>query len=266
MIEPVKNFLFTKFWLPVIDESVYYNPYNTAVLAILFGLVILYVIKPLIDRMNIEIDRKFVLGFSPFIIFGGALRTLKDVDAVNSVMLETPFIYLNLFLLGLSLLYTSKKIGERYGISYHKILATTGTLLTLVILPFFDLKTPIAILLFTGLTALWSIPGYLILRYKSKEFFTWEFITPVTAHYLDATSTFVALQFGANEKHVLGRIFIDIFGTGGMFILKTLVIIPVVAYIIRNFEGEEKIFYIFVITLLGLGIATRNIIQTVAIA
>lgn len=265
MIEHVKNFLFTKFWLPIIDESVYYNPYNTVVLAILFGLIILYVIKPLIDRMDIKVDKNFVLGFSPFIVFGGLLRTLKDVDAINSILLETPFIYLNLFAAGLILLYLSKNLEKRLEIKYHKFLMASGALLSLVILPFFQVKEPLALLLFTGMVFLWSVPGYLFLKYKKKEFFTWEFILPVAAHYLDATSTFVALEFGADEKHVLGRIFIEIFGSAGMFILKSLVIIPVVAYIIRNFEGEEKMFYIFVITLLGLGIATRNIIQTVAL-
>ncbi len=265
MIDPVKNFLFEKFWLPIIDESVYYNPYNTIVYALLFGFLVLYVLYPLVKKMNIEIDRRFIIGFTPFIVFGGALRTLKDVDAINTILLETPFIYLILFGTGTSLLYLAGKIEEMTDIAYQRTLAGSGIFLTLAILPFFKLKEPLALILFTGSTITWMTAGYLYLKYRKPEFLSWDFTLPVAAHYLDATSTFTALQFGAEEKHVLGRAFIDIFGSGGMFILKTLVIVPVVLYIVRNFEGEEKTFYIFIITLLGLGIATRNILQTVAL-
>lgn len=266
MIDPVKNFLFEKFWLPIIDESVYYNPYNTVVYALLFGLLVIYVLRPLIRKMDIDVDRRFVLGFAPFIVFGGALRTLKDVDAVNTILLETPFIYLLLFGTGLGLLYSSRKLEERTDISYHRTLAGSGAILALLTLPFFRFREPLALFLFIGTAAVWGVLGYLFLRYRKPELLSWDFTLPVAAHYLDATSTFTALQFGADEKHVLGRLFIDIFGSGGMFILKTLVIIPVVLYIIRNFEAEEKTFYIFIITLLGLGIATRNILQTLAIS
>ena len=265
MLDPVKNFLFEKFWLPILDESVYYNPYNTAVYAILFGLLIIYVVRPAIKKIDIEVDKNFVLGFTPFIVFGGALRTLKDIDAVNTIFLETPFIYLLLFGTGLSLLYTSKKLEQRTEVSYHRILAASGVILTVLTLPLFQIRQPLAMILFLGITTLWITVGYLSLRYVKPEFMRWDFTLPVSAHYLDATSTLTALQFGADEKHVLGRIFIDIFGNGGMFILKSLVIIPVVVYIVRNFEGEEKTFYIFIITLLGLGIATRNILQTIGL-
>lgn len=265
MIEPVKNFLFEKFWLPIIDESVYYNPYNTVAYALLFGLLVLYVLYPLVKKMDIDVDRRFILGFSPFIVFGGALRTLKDVDAINTILLETPFIYLILFGTGTALLYLSRKLEERTEISYHRILGGSGVFLALATLPFFSLNEPLALILFTGITILWATAGYLILKYRKSGLLSWDFTLPVAAHYLDATSTFTALEFGAEEKHVLGRIFIDIFGSSGMFMLKTLVIIPVVLYIVRNFEGEEKTFYIFIITLLGLGITTRNILQTVAL-
>gem|GEM_PF-5989364 len=40
----------------------------------------------------------------------------------------------------------------------------------------------------------------------------------------------------------------------------------VVYYIRESFDGEEKAFYIFIITALGLGIATRNTLQTLAIS
>lgn len=266
MLDPVKSFLFEKFWLPIIDESVYYNPYNTVAYAVLFGLLVIYVLRPMLKKMDVEIDREFVLGFTPFIVFGGAVRALKDVNAVNTILLETPFIYLLLIGAGVGLLAASKKLEELTETPYHRTLALAGAAATLLVLPLYSLEQPRALILFLTTAPAWIIPGYLLLKARKPELLRWDFTLPVSAHFLDATSTFTALSFGADEKHVLGRIAIDTFGKWGMFVLKAAVIIPVVLYIRENFEGEEKVFYLFIITLLGLGIATRNMIQTLAIA
>jgi uncharacterized membrane protein len=39
----VKSFLLEKFWRPIIDESVFYNPFNTAVYSGLFALAAAYI-------------------------------------------------------------------------------------------------------------------------------------------------------------------------------------------------------------------------------
>ncbi len=263
MVVDVKNFLLEKFWIPIVDESVYYNPYNTFVYAILFAALTIYVIYPAIKKMDVEIDKKFFTGFLPLIIFGGAFRALKDVDAVNSILLETPFIYIITIGLGILSLWTSKKIEELKDIEYHKTLGAIGTVLLAATLSFYQLKNPQALLLEIFVIFLWSAVGFIGLKLFKPELLRFEFLAPVAAHYLDASSTFVALNFNANEKHVLGRIFIDLFGPSGIFLMKTLVIVPISYYLVEEFDGEEKMFYIFIITLLGLGIATRNTLQTI---
>jgi uncharacterized membrane protein len=262
MVLDVKNFLLEKFWIPIVNESVYYNPYNTFVYALLFGGLTVYVLYPLIKKMDIEVDKKFFKGFLPFIVFGGAVRALKDIGAVNSILLETPIIYLLLFALGLGTLALSREIEKRRGISYHKVLSGISLVLLAGALSFYTLKNFPALLLELFIILLWSAGGFLVLKIWKPELLRFEFVAPVAAHYLDASSTFTALEFGANEKHVLGRIFIDLFGPSGMFLMKTLVIVPVSYYLVEDFEGEEKMFYIFLITTLGLGIATRNTLQT----
>jgi uncharacterized membrane protein len=54
------------------------------------------------------------------------------------------------------------------------------------------------------------------------------------------------------------------FGPEGMFLMKTLIIIPAVYYINREIEGEEKNYYLFLVALLGLALGTRNILSFVA--
>lgn len=262
MVLDVKNFLLEKFWIPIVDESVYYNPYNTIVYALLFGALTIYVLRPLIQKLEIDIDREFFIGFTPFIIFAGALRALKDINAVNTLLLETPFIYLLTFALGILALVASKKLEQYKNIHYHKTLFGISLTLLLITISFYTLKNTTAVFLQLFITFLWATAGFIALKIFKPELMRFEFTAPVSAHYLDATSTFVALSFNANEKHVLGRFFIDIFGPSGMFILKSIVIVPATVYIIREFEGEERMFYLFIITMLGLGIATRNTLQT----
>ncbi|PSH02212.1 MAG: hypothetical protein BRC26_01710, partial [Nanohaloarchaea archaeon QH_8_44_6] len=69
------------------------------------------------------------------------------------------------------------------------------------------------------------------------------------------------------EKHVLARFFIDTFGSlKGMFLMKTLVIVPAVYYILKNVEGDEKMYYLFLISVLGIAIATRNLLTFVTLS
>lgn len=265
MVLDVKNFLLEKFWIPIVDESVYYNPYNTFVYALLFGMLAVYVLRPAIERMDVEIDRKFFIGFLPFVMFGGALRALKDIGAVESVVFVTPFVYLLLGAIGLAALFVSKKIEEIKDVSYHRSLASISLVLLTLTLSFYSVQNFEALLIEAFLIFLWSTVGFLILKLFKPELLRFEFTAPVAAHYLDASSTFTALSFGANEKHVLGRAFIDFFGPSGIFVMKSLAIIPISYYLVEEFEGEEKMFYIFIVTALGLGIATRNSLQTVGV-
>jgi uncharacterized membrane protein len=265
MVLDVKNFLLEKFWIPIIDESVYYNPYNTFVYALLFGLLAIYVVYPAVKKMDIQIDRKFFIAFLPFVVFGGALRALKDIGATESVFLVTPFIYLVIGGIGISALFLSREIEKRGDISYHKTLSLTSIVLLLLSLSFYSLENFEALLLETFIVLLWISIGFLALKVFRPDLLRFEFTAPVSAHYLDASSTFTALSFGASEKHVLGRTFIEFFGPSGIFLMKTIVIIPVSYYLVTEFEGEEKMFYIFLITALGLGIATRNTLQTIGV-
>ncbi|MFQ3275124.1 MAG: putative membrane protein, partial [Candidatus Nanohaloarchaea archaeon] len=69
------------------------------------------------------------------------------------------------------------------------------------------------------------------------------------------------------EKHVLARLFIDIFGSlGGMFLMKTIIIVPAVYYIIQNVDGDEKMYYLFLISVLGFAIGTRNILSFITLS
>jgi uncharacterized membrane protein len=265
MLSGVKSFLVEKFWTPIVNESVYYNPFNTTVYALLFGIAALYVVYPVSKKMDVQFDRNFFIGVAPYIFLGGMARSLKDVDIVNTILLETPFIYFLMFFFTVGALFGSKKIAEYEGLEYHKIFSAIGFLTLLLILSFYTVSNFGALVYFIVIMTAWALPFYLTLKFLKPELLSYSFTLPIVAHYFDASTTVTSLAFGGVEKHVLAKFFITSFGPLGMFLMKTAVIVPVVYYINENMGGEEKNYYLFLIALLGIALGTRNLVSLLAI-
>jgi len=264
MLSGVKSFLVQNFVTPILNESVYYNPFNTAVYALLFGLAALYVVYPVSKKLGIDFDREFFIGISPYIFLGGAIRTLEDLSIVNHTLLVTPFIYFVMFFFTIGALFGAKKISKHYEVEYYKIFGGFGALTLLVVLSLIPFSNLSPLIYFTGTVIGWSVPLYLMLKFLKPELLSYGFTIPVAAHYFDASTTVISLAYGGVEKHVLAQFFLRNFGGIGMFMMKTLVIIPVVYYINEELEGEEKNYYLFLIALLGVGIGVRNLISLIA--
>jgi len=268
LLSGVKSFLLEKFWLPIIDETVFYNPVNTAVYSGLFALAAAYIGYPTIKKLDIELDREFFTGIAPFVFLGGAVRGLKDIDALNTIILETPFIYLLMFGIVVASIILSRKLESETSYSYYKILSAIGTVILLISLSFYSINNFSGFTMIVAALASTIILGYSILKLVKPDLVKPEFYIPVASHYFDAGVTGIALMFPRTvEKHVLARFFIDIFGSlKGMFLMKTLVIVPAVYYILKNVEGDEKMYYLFLISVLGIAIATRNLLTFVTLS
>jgi len=245
MLSAVKSFLVEKFWTPIVNESVYYNPFNTTVYALLFGIAALYVVYPVSKKLGIKFNREFFIGITPYILLGGASRSLKDINAVNTILLETPFIYILMFGFTAGALFVSKKIGQYQEIEYYKPFFVTGLLGFLAVLSLHSLSNLNALIYFTGVMTVSTLFFYLVLKLLKPELISYSFSLPVVAHYFDASTTVASLAFGGAEKHVLAQFFINNFGLTGMFIMKTAAIIPIVYYIDENTEGDERNYYLF---------------------
>lgn len=258
MFERVKSFLFEYFWLPIIDPSVHYNVYNTIVYALIFSYVALYLVFPLVKKLDLSFDRRFFVAISPYVFLGGILRALRDHQVIDTILLETPIIYVLMFFYVLGILVISKFLEERDVVEYHQLSLAVGLLSLGALISLFDSFNFTVFLQLLILTLAWLITGLGVLYLLKPDLISYSFILPVAAHFLDATSTVVALGQGAEEKHVLANFFINTLGPYGMFVMKGLVIIPATYYIIKEFEGEERNYYLFLITLLGIALATRN--------
>jgi uncharacterized membrane protein len=265
-VDGIRSFIVEKFWLPIVSESVFYNPYNTAVYAILFGLAVYYIGIPAIRKMDLEVDRKLFLGLTPFVFLGGALRSLKDLNIVDTIALETPLIYFLMFGFVSTVLYLSTRLEELKGVEYWKPMFATGTLSLFTVLGLIPINNPGAL----GSAALMFSTAAVAVYYGTELFYpelaTLKFQLPVIAHYFDATSTVVSLANGGEEKHVLASLFIDNFGPYSMFLMKTLIIVPVTWYVVKETDGDVQRFVLFVIALLGFALGTRNLLATVGVA
>lgn len=264
----VKSFLLEKFWTPVVDESVFYNPFNTALYSGLFAVAAAYIGYPVLKKLDVKLDRDFFKGIAPFIFLGGSVRSLKDIDAFQTILLETPFIYLVMFGLVVGSIALSKEISDKTDYGYSRILSVIGSVLLVLSLSFFSVQKVSGFAMILSALGVTAIILYSLLKLFRPDLLSYEFFIPVFSHYMDAAVTGVALLFpGTYEKHVLARFFIDQLGSiPGMYTMKTLVIVPAVIYIIRNVEGEEKLYYLFLITVLGVAISTRNLLSFISIS
>jgi uncharacterized membrane protein len=265
MLSGVKSFLVEKFWTPIVNESVYYNPFNTTVYALLFGFAALYVVYPVSKKLGVNFNREFFIGITPYIFLVGALRSLKDVNTVNTILLETPFIYFVMFFFTVIALFGSKKFAEIQKLKYHKVFFGLGGIALLFALSLYDFSNYGVLVYFAAIMMGWIIPFSLILKLFKKKLASYSFTVPIAAHYFDASTTVTSLAYGGAEKHVLAQFFINNFGPLGMFIMKTIVIIPIVYYINQNIDGEERNYYLFLIALLGLALGTRNLTSLLGI-
>lgn len=267
VVSGVKSFLLEKFWLPLTGSGADYNVFNTSVYAAGFALAAAYLGYPLLDRLDVSLDRDFFLSISPYVFLGGAARVLEDLGLVDSVLLVTPFIYAVMFAVTVALLFVSLKQEKLTGVEYHRVFGGLGllVLLPLVALYLSSVASFSPLISVAVIFSLVTGAGYLAVKRFRPSLAGYGFTVPVAAHYWDATTSFVALGYGAAEKHVLASWFVSTFGPAGMFVMKTLVIVPATYYIYSSdLEQQEKHYYLFLVALLGLALGTRNLLSLLA--
>lgn len=239
------------FWEPLLAGT--YNSYNTVLYAILFGALALYVVYPGVKKLGLEFDREFFMAVAPYVFLAGVIGALGS----NWGMYSPPMVF-SAVLAGLgAILVLSKQLENRTGIGYYMPVMFAGLALLGVALTRFSFN-PGILDVFLPVTFAWAVVGYAVLKTFQPNLLRLEFVLPVAAHYLDASTTVAVLSMGGTENQVLAGYFVSMLGPYGIFVLKTLVIVPLVYYIEKSFRGEEKNYYLFLIAALGFAIATRN--------
>ncbi len=260
---------FYEYFIKPIQANEGYNIVNTLTYAVILGIMALLLYRKL-KKIGIKFDERFFKALIPYIILGPLTRAMTDALIYPRTYLTvTPGIYFVIATIALASLYIVWRncgSGEKFYPLYRDI----GWLLV-------GLDAFILLLNLGKVHFVWKTLYYFIPAVTIAESFIWILSKKITlirenrllfyAHFYDATSTFVGVDFmGYWEQHVLSRFLIKHTGTAAsMYALKFIVIFLVVWLLDQVIESEEEKemanFMKMVIFILGFAPGTRNLLR-----
>jgi len=245
-----------------IDSIVYktgYNPVNTVTWALIL-IISVYLIYRYLSKL-LRFDERFFISNIPFILFGSFLRVFEDAGFLSppiSYMLMSPMIYVVVFGVTFpSLLIFLKLKGEQY----WKAHLTFGVILSISTLTYLTLNLkvvhlevlPISLLMSILLTSLF----YPISKMMKFDILS---LSVFFSHMLDASATFYGTEYLSYwELHVIPRLLIEEFGSWILIPTKFFVFLIVIWIVEREKNYQMRNFIKFVLLVLGLAPAIRDI-------
>lgn len=241
----------------------YYTPIGTITYGLILVLAVIGTYK-LLRKLNVKIDKKFLIGILPFIVYGGWARALRDYGLGlydQSKLFCSPPIYFFMFLITLASLlfgiFIERKVNKK--LSYEKTMLIIGALFLLYNATITHIVNIFAFSFVLFLAGSWSLLFFGIHKLKPK-LLSLENVGILSAHLLDASSTFTALTFfGFYEQHVVPSSLIEIFGPWIMFPLK-IIVVGIALLLIDKYEKDLffKRFLKVIILILGLPLGIRD--------
>lgn len=251
-----------KYFIDPIYTGEGYNTYNTIVYGLLLGVGIILA-ENLLRKLKIDIGERFAFGMLPFISMAALVRSLVDAEVLpRSFFLITPGIFFTTFFMAITSLSLSKYLERAWGIGYHKTLFSIGAVLLapLVMLVLQNIIAPvnlIYIIVLTGLSSAVTIVIFRGIKFTKKEI---QFIVP--AHMLDASATFLAVEYlGYFEEHVFENFLIQLLGTALVIFPLKIIVLAIVLTIIKRLESGY--FWYFAIMVLGYAPGLRDTLTIV---
>lgn len=219
-----------------------YNVFNTITYSVLLVAGIFAIYK-LMQKFNFKLDERFFVALLPFVILGGVWRVLEDMQFVKApyaYLLISPVIYIFIGAIVIAIIiacFITKK-AERMS----SVILYSGTaLLLLSVIPFFlvSWKHAEALAIISGSFGAALAVTFLSFRVLSlktavcKAFLTKPSLALFAAHFLDASATFVGIDFyNYGEKHVLPSLLINIFGTAVVMYALKFIVVALVVYLL----------------------------------
>ncbi|VVB84376.1 Uncharacterised protein [uncultured archaeon] len=279
IIDTVWQYIY-KYYINGIINDTSYNPVDTVTYAILLGISIFWVLR-LLEKLKVEINSRFIIAVTPYIIAGSSLRVLEDSNIFTPplrYLFITPIIYFFIFAVTVSILALAVTLERKGTIKdYHKFFGYFGIAWTFVnisaLLMVGEVKNliPAAAILALGFISTYAV--YFVSGRLNFTLLTNKLnISILFSHLLDASSTFIGMDWlGYYEKHVAPTFFINLAGNYidhpsiVMYPLKLLVFIPVLYMLDNRFDvkKEGKLINLMKLAILVLGLspATRNTLR-----
>ncbi len=276
----VEDFIATNYLIPLCK---YYTPIGTLTYGIIL-VVAVAVIYKMLEKLKINVDRNFFIALLPFIVYGGWTRALRDhaggIYSSQAWWWCSPPIYFVITGITLAALIISLGVRKFLKIDYWKTMFVIG----LIPLGYNFTITSIARInslgLVFGLMIFWVVFLFALSKYKPQ----WLSKTNAgitLAHMLDASSSFVAVQFfGYCEQHILNGILMGSYCDAAslplllhfpqmpwMIFLPKIIVVPLVLHVIdkENTDQRFKNFLKIIVLILGLALGIRDML-TVALS
>jgi uncharacterized membrane protein len=244
--------------------------YYTAEATVAYGLalaVAVYLIYRLLQRLKIQIDRRFTIAVLPFIIFGGWVRALRDHAILTGWWFCSPPIYFIISGIALGALGLGLLIQRHLKFPYYKAMAGVGLALILSCAMFTVITNWPGLAMILAITAGWAVV-FFGFSWLKPRLLSLENAGITAAHLLDASATFTAMSFfGYYEQHVLPTFLIGLTGPSVMFPLKIAVVLGVLLALDRWCEDRFfRNFLKIVILILGLALGIRGLLTVSMLA
>jgi len=279
-------------WFVGLETSNYTIPQTILyALLVLLGLYILY---RWIKYQKLPITTPFVLSSMLYVIWGGLLHVVYDVEFVKPdhgsflrILLTTPQVYILVMIIGLAVLYISYRLQRTGKIkNYIKPFAGFGIAACAVTIGYlvysgltldrfgldnhFDLVVLFGIL---GMAAaatviLWALMWY-VLRWKYVTHPL--YIALMACHFLDAAATSYSLELHPLqyiEQHVLGGALIELTGTAFIMFALKAVILVIAIFVLEKIRKDDNLnilwhLVILVMMIVGLGPGIRDLFRAI---
>lgn len=303
------GFFEENFVQPVIQNG-WFNPFNTLAYGaiLIVGFVLVY---KLLEKLKIDIDKKFLLAILPFVVWAPVTRAIRDfvfgkipldvktnplfstdlsynlgavasqaqshisqtlpIPGISSLYSNiiawfvTPGSYLITAFLALVAMLIAYGIQKKTGIVYWKAMFAIGLVVLAGGMVSMPIKTlyPLVLIVPTaaGLTAVFYGISFAVKNNpKLNQFFNYQSSGILGAHFIDAAATFWALAaYGFVEQHVVPRLVFGVFGPASFFILKAVVVIPVLWVFNKEIESPRlRNFLKVAVIILGLAPGLRD--------
>ncbi|MDD5182492.1 MAG: DUF63 family protein [Candidatus Nanoarchaeia archaeon] len=222
-----------------------------------------YLLYHIFKKLNLSLDKYFVYGIVPWIVFAAFVRVYEDAGIYPTTFFtQTPGIEILFVVLIIPFMFLAKFLEKKYNFAFWKTMAVSGTIGALVHVPFFKIVNPKGFLLiFIFFAIAIGLIGAVrhFIRFDLLSFWA------LAAHMIDASATFVSMTFfGYGEQHILPTFLINTFGGAWvMFPLKLIVLVPVL-YILNKYTKEDKLLkntIILAIIALGLAAGLRDALR-----
>ena len=209
-------------------------------------------------KLKIKLDSKILIGLFFWVLLAAFVRVFEDANIYpKNFFTVSPGIIILFAGFFIPVLYFGGLLEKNRKIEMWKTLSVSAIVPIIFHLPFVRLAN------MPGFLVVMSIFGAIVgVMYLTNRFIktdNFSFLA-IAAHMFDASATFTSIQFyGYSEQHVIPTFLIGIFGPWAMFLLKIVIILPVVFAINKYSENENLRKFLLIATFaIGLAPALRD--------